>query len=298
MDRKLKQLKDAYERIPIPDELDEVIEKALRQNGSRHKRSYPYKWIFGSVAAIFLLFAATLNASSALAESLAKVPVLGPIVKVVTIREIKEDRGNYHADINTPHLEGLHDKKLSQSLNEKYMQESRELYEQFKEETDGKSLKGHMAVDSGFKVKTDDATLLSIERYVERTQASSETKLYYDTIDKKNGLLLKLPMLFKNHDYVQVISQNIKTQMQEQMDNDPNKIYWLPGYDKETDEELTSDEMFQQIDANQTFYINKQHKLVIVFNDYDVAPGYMGTVAFVIPTKTIADLLVGNGYIR
>jgi hypothetical protein len=46
------------------------------------------------------------------------------------------------------------------------------------------------------------------------------------------------------------------------------------------------------------FYINEDGKLVISFNEYDVAPGFMGVVEFVIPTDLIKDLLVSDYYIH
>ena len=50
---------------------------------------------------------------------------------------------------------------------------------------------------------------------------------------------------------------------------------------------------FHQIDASQT-----NHKLMIVFDEYAVAPGVMGAVEFEILTDVIAHLLAGNDYIQ
>ena len=47
---------------------------------------------------------------------------------------------------------------------------------------------------------------------------------------------------------------------------------------------------YEGISDEQNFYLNKNNNLVIVFDEYDVAPGYMGTPEFVIPQKLIADL--------
>jgi len=55
---------------------------------------------------------------------------------------------------------------------------------------------------------------------------------------------------------------------------------------------------FETITGVQPFYINNNGKLVISFNEYDVAPGYMGTVEFVIPTVAIEELLVSHQYIK
>jgi len=55
---------------------------------------------------------------------------------------------------------------------------------------------------------------------------------------------------------------------------------------------------FKGIDENQNFYINEDGKLVIAFNSYEAAPGYMGAVEFIIPTKVLTNLLVGDQYIH
>ena len=42
------------------------------------------------------------------------------------------------------------------------------------------------------------------------------------------------------------------------------------------------DENFRQIAENQDFYVNTDGHVVICFNEYEVAPGYMGCVEFVL----------------
>ncbi|MDL0295177.1 RsiV family protein [Clostridioides difficile] len=49
-------------------------------------------------------------------------------------------------------------------------------------------------------------------------------------------------------------------------------------------------EDFKTINKYQDFYFNKNEDLVICFDEYEVAPGYMGAVEFVIPYKVIKDL--------
>ena len=150
-----------------------------------------------------------------------------------------------------------------------------------------------MGVDSGYEVKTDNEKILSMARWVVNTVASSSTTMKYDTIDKQKEILITLPSLFKDDSYVNAISENIKQQMGEQMKADPNKIYWLKG----SGEELQID-CFESIAREQNFYINENSKLVISFDKYEAAPGYMGIVEFEIPTPVIAQILVGNEYIK
>lgn len=44
------------------------------------------------------------------------------------------------------------------------------------------------------------------------------------------------------------------------------------------------------------FYINESGKLVLVFDEYEVAHGYMGVVSFEIPTEVVASI-VKEGYL-
>lgn len=153
---------------------------------------------------------------------------------------------------------------------------------------------GHMGVDSGYEVKTDNEQILSIGRWVVNTVGSSSTTMKYDTVDKQKEILITLPSLFKDDSYIKVISENIKQQMLEQMKADPdNKIYWVKG----NGEEPVFD-CFETITRDQNFYINKNGKLVISFDKYEVAPGFMGVVEFEIPTPAIAKSLVSNEYIK
>ena len=288
MDKKLEQLKAEYRSIPIPNELDEVVNNALR---TRPKRKNIYWKATALTAAAVLLLSITFNISPALANTLSDVPVIGKLVEILTLNEIKDTKNNSSIEIKTPAIEGLDDSALENNLNSKYIEESKELYKQFEESM--AALKagqnGNTAIYSDYEVLTNNERILSIRRYIEQIQASGFVENKYDTIDKQNEILISLKSLFKDNSYIKVISEEIKKQMKQQMKADPNKIYWIqkgePGE-------------FKQISENQNFYINSDSKLVIVFNEFEAGPGYMGTVEFVIPTDVLSDILIGDLYIK
>ncbi|BDH60921.1 anti-sigma-V factor RsiV [Lysinibacillus sp. PLM2] len=286
---KIERLKEAYKNIPIPSELDNVVQNALMQKKTKRKN---LGWIAG-VAAAAVIFTSSLNLSPAFAQSLKDIPVVGSIVNVLTIQDYSIDEGNYEANIKVPAVENLENESLEQSLNNKYLEESQKLYETFMNEMETQKAfgeDGHLKVDSGYIIKTETDQLLSIGRYVEETVASSMTTIQYDTIDKKNELLVTLPSLFKDNSYVDVISTNILEQMNKQMAEDSSKIYFI--------ESIDYPDGFKEIALNQNFYINSNNELVIAFNEYDVAPGYMGPVEFIIPTKVLQEILVSNEYLK
>lgn len=293
MEKRMEEWKKDYDNIPIPDELDFIVQRALRQKPRRRKTT---KWVAG-VAATAVIFIGGLNVNETFAKTMAEVPIIGNLVKVLTFVEFKVDEETYNADIKAPAIHNLKNKGLQSTLNEKYLEESKALYEQFK--ADIEELKaadgGHLGVDSGYEIKTDTDRLLSIGRYVVNTVGSSSTTYQFDTIDKQKGLLITLPSLFQNDAYINVISEEIKRQMLSQMEKDTSIIYWVDNPNKQ-EEDLF--DPFEKIKANQSFYITKYNKLVIVFNKYEVAPGYMGVVEFTIPSEILTDILVSHEYIK
>ena len=299
MDDKLEKLKREYMNIPIPEELDFVVRKALKESEvnrmSKKSHMNGIRIAAASVAAAFTVLIVGANTSQVFAATLSKVPVVGSIVKVLTFREYAVNEGTFNADIKVPAIQGTENKTLENSLNEKYLEEGKSLYEGFN--ADMEELKknggGHLGADSGYEVKTDTDRILSIGRYTVNTVGSSSTTMKYDTIDKKNEVLITLPSLFKDDSYIDIISENIKKQMVEQNKADSDQYYWVEGIEQDS-----SMELFEKIAKDQNFYINPEGKLVISFDKYEVAPGYMGVVEFVIPTDILSDVLVSNEYIK
>jgi len=296
-DQKLNQLKKEYMDTPIPKELDFLVRKTLKENGvysiPNRKHFWKLSAIAAAIAIVFVIFVVEINLSPAFAKSMSEVPVVGNLVKVLTFKEYTVKDKDYEAEIKVPQIQGLKDKKLENSINEKYLQENKKLYEKFMTEMQEmkKTGAGHKGIYSSYEVKTNNDIILSVGRSVVEVQADSYERVQYDTIDKKKQVLITLPSLFKDDQYIKIISDNIKKQMKEQMKKD-DVVYWLD------DKEIDPSELFKQIKKDQSFYINKNGKLVIAFNQFDVAPGYMGAPEFTIPTDVLSNILVGNEYIH
>jgi len=284
------------------------FEKMVRQGikdikeGSR-KSMYMDKKIkiAATLIGIFLIvFATGIGVNQAFAQCVSDEPagttLTGKIISVFTGKQLTLDEETFNADIEIPFIEGLKNKELENSLNEQYLAEGEKLYEDFVaeiEEIKTQGMEAHLGISSGYIIKTDTDKILSIERYVVNVAASSSTVTKYDNIDKEKEILLTLPGLFKNEDYIDVISENIKEQMLEQVRLDEGLHYWVEGI-----EESDFFGLFEKISKEQKFYINENYKLVIVFDKYEVAPGYMGVVEFEIPTDIISDLLISDEYVK
>ncbi|WP_342471505.1 DUF3298 domain-containing protein [Metasolibacillus sp. FSL H7-0170] len=291
MDERLKKLEQQYKNVPIPKSLDSIVEASLKQ---RPKKRAP-KWVLGAVAAT-ALFTAGLNINPAMAKSLVNVPILGDVVSVLTFVSYEIEQDTYSANIDVPKINGKSEEIVA--LNKKYAAEGKELFEKFKDDVDwmNKNEGGYLGLDSSYVIATDTSQILSIGRYVVETVGSSSTVMKYDTIDKQKEIVITLPSLFKDNAYVEKVSAYIADKMREEMiATNQDKMYWVSDAGLE-DESLV--ELFTTIKADQNFYISEQGKLVIVFDKYEVAPGYMGIVEFEIPTEIVQDSLVSNEYIK
>ena len=97
--------------------------------------------------------------------------------------------------------------------------------------------------------------------------------------------MLALSDLFvEGSDYIGAISGDILRQMEEQVAAGEGD-YFIPGGI------WSEEECFQAIDADQNFYLDESGSLVIVFDEYEVAPGSMGMPRFVIDEQAISDIL-------
>ena len=289
----MNKFRNEYENIEIPDELEFLVRTTIKEQEKKMKRKNIINKSVIAAAVAGVVFVGSINLSSEISYALSEVPVLGSIVRVLTFKTFELKDNNFDAELKTPAIEGL-DSKLEAMLNEKYLDENQKLYDDFMKEIDelkkADMEEAHMGIASGYEVKTDTDKLLVIGRYVVNTAGSSSTTIKYDTIDKQNKLLITLPSLFKDEAYIDIINENIKAQMKEQM-KDENNVYWL-------EDEMMGDENFSKIDKNQSFYITKDNQLVIAFDKYEVAPGYMGNPEFIIPSELLKDALVSEEYIK
>ncbi|EIA19876.1 DUF3298 and DUF4163 domain-containing protein [Listeria fleischmannii] len=285
INKKMAKLRQEYKNVPIPDELTTLVQQAVQK---KPKKSYPFLlWGTCSAAVICLIFTFTVVTNSTVANAMRNVPVLNQVVAVLTGQTYADKSKNTEADIKTPKVEGLADSELEKQINDHYIKTSEELYKEYKSYV---SKKGeHYAVSSSYDEILNTERLLVVRFSVEKTMASSYTENEYITLDKKEQKLIGLHNLFKDGDYTTIIKNYILQEMKNEMKHDPNKVYW--------DESEISPAMTAENLENH-FYINEKNKLVIMFNEYDVAPGYMGPVGFIIPTKVIEDELINHDYIK
>ena len=304
-DKKLEEMRQDYENIKIPAELRQRVEAGIRQAKEETKMKKRSKVIVytgrvaGGVAAAMVMITVMANSGAAIAHAMAKIPVIGAIAEVVTFREYEstDNNNNMEADIKIPEVsvkneDGMVNEETTQKINKSIQEYTDEIIAQY--EADVKAAgegEGHMNVELDYSVITDSDRLFSIrfDQLLVMASGTQMVKIYH--IDKQTGEMIGLDGLFKDGaDYITVLSENIKEQMKERMAADESLVYWV-------DNEDMSEWNFESIKEDNTFYVNENGKLTIVFDEYEVAPGYMGSVEFEIPTEIIQDL-VQEGFLK
>ena len=97
---KIDKLKENYNNVEIPKELDDVINDAFKESANKEIENNKKDWRrnmknmkkwYASAAAIGLIIV-SVNASSTFAKSLENIPVIGNIIKIVDFNNYRIDK--------------------------------------------------------------------------------------------------------------------------------------------------------------------------------------------------------------
>ena len=291
VERQLDILKKEYQKQKMPsdevDRLRNMMEEIKMKDMTPHNKHYGIKCA-AVAAALMAGFVVLPNTSANMAHAMEKLPVIGKLVDVVTFRDYKYESERNNAEIQVQKLALDEQQKSNETLNksvdeinEEIAAITNDIIKEFKTYLEDEQGYQDVMVKSELVNTTEDYFTLKLNCY-QGTGSGYEWNYFY-TIDLKTGERIKLKDVFvEGADYITIISENIKKQMQEQMDADENKHYWL------------HDEIdglnFKNITDDTTFYINENDNVVIAFNEGDVAPMYMGTVEFEIPNDILSDI--------
>ena len=238
-------------------------------------KKHSYRWAAWAAAAL-ALFITVPNVSPTAAAAMADIPVLGAIVRVVTFRNYTYDDGYHSADVSVPELAGG---AAAQEVSDQVRAYTDRLIARF-EETCEKELgkEGYLGLDVSSTVVTDSDTWFTLRVDAVETQASGYQFSRFYHIDKTTDRVVTLEDLFREDaDYVGVLSDEVRQQMEERMAEDREASYFP--------------EEFTAIDPEQNFYFNGSGELVLVFEEYTIAPGSMGMPEFPIPADVYETLL-------
>jgi len=269
----MEMWKEEYDQIPVPQEARDKIEAGIMRARLEKKRSDRMKNMKRTgvtAAALVLTFGIAVNASPVVAQAMDGIPVIGSIARVVTIRNYNESTDNgMMADISVPQIDG------NVAANAEMDAYAKELIARYEKEVVAQlgQEEGHYALESSYEVVSDNDKYVSIRINTVETMASGAEFVKIFTVDKATGQTVSLKDYLNSPEKLEAVSQNIKEQMAAQMAEDEGKVYFTEG-------EVGG---FTGLTGDENFYLNEAGELVIVFGEYEVAPGYMGTVSFTIP---------------
>ena len=280
----MEDWKKEYDNIKVPEEMREKLEQSInraKEEKKRMKKITLYK-TFGSMAAVLAIVLIRPNTSQTAAAAMQQIPLLGNLFKVVTVRDYQVNEERNNADVKVPQVEVdtaddnadsdtvAQARASADAINFDINEETNKLIEEFKESLKNEEGYQSLYIDSNVKLDTDN--LFSLELILYQGAGSGYEQHKHYTVDKKTGKELSLKDLCGD-DYIDTISEEIKTQMREQMAADETVQYWL-------DDPEVEEWNFDKIAEDQDFYVNEDGHIVVCFNEYDVAPGSMGCVEF------------------
>ena len=291
----LEMMKQEYEQLEVPEQALQAIQKGIYQakeeklneeatvNMVRRNKTKKRGWKPAAALAAAALMGLLIvpNVNSQIAMAVSDVPVLNRVVELVTLNRFEQNatNGMYDARVETPELMVQGDAVIQSSageINAEVKAYAERMIKKFQQEMTRQG--GVYGLDITYYVVTDTDSWFTLLVSTTETTAGGVETLHYYNLDKKSGQYVQLADLFlPETDYITEISEDIKLQMAEQMKANENVVYNLNC-------EVPEDN-FEHIAADQNFYINQDGKLVIVFDEYEVAPGFMGCPEFIIDEK-------------
>ena len=299
------------ERLTLPPETEECIRRALRRlpstpgssdeaeepgpfpaarklSSSRRKPRLPRP--AAAAAAVLALFFLLPNISASAAETMSELPVIGAIVEVITIRNYFYDDGYHRSSVDVPQVELETESENSSlgdsvdAINADVQAMTDRLIAEFEADRAALGDSGHTELSVSYQVVTNNDAWFTLQILVYYGSGSGTQTYYYYHIDKQSGQIVQLSDLFlEGSDYQTVISDEILRQMKEQMAKDDNITYWIDTEYEGMD--------FHSITPDQNFFFSDDGNLVIQFDEYEIAPGSMGSPQFEISRSVYQDLL-------
>ena len=286
----LRRMKESYDAIPLPPELEERVRAAIaegkRRSAWRERARRGVTRLCGTVAAAAASLVILVNVSPTAAGAMGSIPVLGPITQVLTFRTYVQSEGNATAHIQVPQVpEG------GQTINKAIQEYTDTIIAEYQRDAaelmayDGPEAESaHYDLDLSYTVVTDNDVLFALRFDKTLIMASGAQWVKIYNVDKNTGEILSLGDLFRpESSYLDVLTQSIRRQMQQQMEEDGSDVcYWMDSEYPQLD--------FTRLREEANFYINGGGELVIVFDEGEVAPMYMGLVEFTIPAEELRDI--------
>ena len=285
---------------------DRFIEEAENERTRKKIKKFPIRYFSSAIAACFCLLFLLPNLSKETAYALQSIPGIGSYFQLITFRKYSFEDGNHKAEVVVPKLEqGSEESEnrnsretgnkanasqgkeagsvaakesekanSAQAINFDIEKKTDELIAAFKQEIQSSEYK-NLSVSSQVILDSDNYYVLALSAL--QQEGDSFTQNHYYTMDKHSGKLLQLSDLFpEGTDYQKILSEEVVSQMKAHNQKGDYPYFIQDGED---------DQGFTEVKKDQSFYINGEGKLVLVFPQGEVAPMAQGEQQFVMPDR-------------
>ena len=278
--KNLEDAKKVYEAIKIPEQLKYMVDRTIA-NESKPKRYFSryIKYTLSAVSCVFITFVFMINVNPSLATSIAEIPIIGDIARVFTIKEYKEEDSLKLINAKIPAIENTGNTELEKRVNYEITLKMNEVLDEaearaaeYKEAiiATGGNEEDYQPINIqiDYKVGYSSSEIVSFVILKSETLASAYTEMYFYNVDIETGKDLNLRDVLGDN-YKEIVDETIYKEIEERSNN-PDNMYFTKG-----------EGGFEGIENEyQNFYINENGKVVIVFEKYEIAPGYMGIQEF------------------
>ncbi|MDD5863069.1 MAG: DUF3298 domain-containing protein [Firmicutes bacterium] len=287
----LQEMKKRYDNIPIPDALSVRVQQAIgesrkKQPGKEHNshRAWFPRAIRGigtAAAAACVLFTVALNTMPAFAAEAAQLPVIGGLARVLTFRSYETEQDDIAVSVEIPSIEiiqrdtGIEVDAVNQEILNRCREyadaalDRAEAYRTAFLETGGTPeewAQHNIQITVGYEIKHQDEKYLSfVVRGNENWSNAYQEACFYN-LDLSTGAYVTLKDLLGDN-YEALANESIRQQIRER---------------EAAGESFFPEDAggFTGITENTKFYINANHKPVIVFDKYEIANGAAGEIEF------------------
>lgn len=260
----------SQEDIPMPknfhDRTNQTLENLPIRMATTRRRILP-RLVSAAACFFFAFFLLLPNVSPAYAKAASQVPIIGALVEVFTIREYEFADEGHELDAEIPAVSlpggGQAEDLVNKDIQELTETVVRKFYDSLED--------GPNAVHVDYETVTNTEDWFTLKFIVNEVEASGNTWMVFYNIDRKAGAYVTLGDLF-GREGLGALEQEIRRQMEEAMAADENTVYF-------------PEEVESLVTGEQNFYFNSSGDLVLVYNEYEIAPGSMGNPEFTIPAS-------------
>lgn len=298
--RNLKDAKDIYDHIVVPEELEQRLQETLKNAPEPVKKPNNIIKFSGraaaAAAALFLCFTIGLNTSQSFAMEMSRLPIIGTVAKVLTIRSYETKKDTTTTKVEVPEVQvetgdetvvgAITDVNAEiQALVDDFTAQKELEIQEYKQaflETGGTEEEWEertIDINVNYEVKHQSDTTLSllVDAWISWYNFQEERHFY--NIDLTTGKELTLVDLL-GEDAYEYAGECVLDRMHEMIEADPDAyIFWGVNDDGDMGTE------FPGVTESTPFYINEAGNVVISYNKYDAGPGYMGIQEFEIPAR-------------